>query len=254
MDASFRLDGRIALVTGAGRGIGRGIALGLASAGATVAVWDLDGDSAHSVAREVGARSFGDTVDVTDPAAVEAGLDRIDSALGPVDVLVANAGVTSRSPLESLDDEDFQRVIDVNLGGMFLCTRGVGRRLIRSGRPGSVVTLASISGLVGNRGGDNTHYCLTKGGVIAFTRSLAVDWARHRIRVNAIAPGYTATPMTDRLRDTDPTWFHDVIGRVPLQRLGTPEDMAGAVVFLASAAAAYVTGHVLVVDGGYTAW
>ena len=254
MDASFRLDGRVALVTGAGRGIGRGIAHGLASAGAMVAVWDLDGEAVQDVVREVGERSFGDTVDVTDPAAVEAGLDRVDSALGPVDVLVANAGVTSRSPLESLDDEDFRRVLDVNLGGTFVCTRGVGRRLIQSGRPGSIVALASISGLVGNRGGDNTHYCMTKGGVIAFTRSLAVEWARHGIRVNAIAPGYTATPMTDRLRDTDPTWFDDVVGRVPLQRLGTPEDMAGAVVFLASTAAAYVTGHVLVVDGGYTAW
>ena len=254
MNLSFRLDERVALVTGAGRGIGRGIAIGLAAAGATVAVWDIDAPSAATVAGEVGTSAVADVVDVTDAAAVEAGLDRIGSVLGPVDILVANAGVTSRSPLESLDDEEFSRVVGVNLGGTFVCTRGVGRRLIQSGRPGSVITVASISGLVGNRGGDNTHYCLTKGGVIAFTRSLAVEWAKHGIRVNAIAPGYTATPMTDRLHDTDPDLYEELETRVPLQRLGTPEDMAGAAVYLASPAAAYVTGHVLLVDGGYTAW
>lgn len=254
MGPSFRLDGRVALVTGGGRGIGRGIAIGLAAAGASVAVWDIDAPSAAAVAGELSEASLADAVDVTDTAAVEAGLDRIASALGLVDILVANAGVTSRSPLESLGDEDFRRVVDVNLGGTFVCTRAVGRRLIESGRPGSVITVASISGLVGNRGGDNTHYCLTKGGVIAFTRSLAVEWARHGIRVNAIAPGYTVTPMTDRLLAADPEWHQELVHRVPLERFGTPEDMAGAAVFLASPAAAYVTGHVLLVDGGYTAW
>jgi NAD(P)-dependent dehydrogenase (short-subunit alcohol dehydrogenase family) len=254
MGASFGLQDRVALVTGGGRGIGRGIAVGLAEAGASVAVWDIDPSSAATVAAELGDGAFADDVDVTNTGAVEAGLDRIASSLGLVDILVANAGVTSRSPLESLDDEDFRRVIDVNLGGTFACTRGVGRRLIDASRSGSVITIASISGVVGNRGGDNTHYCLTKGGVIAFTRSLAVEWAKYGIRVNAIAPGYTITPMTDRLHETDPDWYRELVDRVPLQRLGTPEDMAGAAVFLASPAAAYVTGHVLLVDGGYTAW
>jgi NAD(P)-dependent dehydrogenase (short-subunit alcohol dehydrogenase family) len=254
MAASFGLQDRVALVTGGGRGIGRGIAFGLAEAGAAVAVWDIDPSSAATVAAELGEGALADVVDVTDTAAVEAGLDRIASSLGLVDILVANAGVTSRSPLESLDDEDFRRVIDVNLGGTFACTRGVGRRLIDASRSGSVITIASISGVVGNRGGDNSHYCLTKGGVIAFTRSLAVEWAKYGIRVNAIAPGYTITPMTDRLHETDPSWYRELVDRVPLQRLGTPEDMAGAAVFLASPAAAYVTGHVLLVDGGYTAW
>lgn len=254
MAASFRLDDRVALVTGGGRGIGRGIAAGLGSAGAAVVIWDIDEGAAASAAQEVGGSSIADVVDVTEVGAVEAGLDRIVSSLGTVDVLVANAGVTSRSPLESLRDEDFRRVIDVNLGGTFACTRGVGRRLIEAGRPGSVVTIASISGVVGNRGGDNTHYCMTKGGVIAFTRSLAVEWAKYGIRVNAIAPGYTTTAMTDRLRDMDPGWYEELVDRVPLQRLGSPEDMAAAAVFLTSPASSYVTGHVLVVDGGYTAW
>jgi gluconate 5-dehydrogenase len=254
MGASFRLDDRVALVTGGGGGIGRGIAIELAEAGAAVAIWDVDAESAANVAEVLEGSSIADGVDVTETSAVEAGLDRIASTLGPVDILVANAGVTSRSPLESLTDEAFRRVVDVNLFGTLVCTRGVGRRLIEAGRSGSVITVASISGVVGNRGGDNTHYCLTKGGVIAFTRSLAVEWAKHGIRVNAIAPGYTVTPMTDRLYEDDPDWYEELVARVPLQRLGTPEDMAGAAVFLASPAAAYVTGHVLLIDGGYTAW
>jgi NAD(P)-dependent dehydrogenase (short-subunit alcohol dehydrogenase family) len=254
MAASFRLDDRVALVTGGGRGIGRAIASELSAAGAAVAIWDVDERSAAVAAGELGGSSIADVVDVSEFGAVESGLDRIASELGPVDVLVANAGVTARSPLESLSDEDFRRAIDVNLGGTFACARGVGRRLIESGRPGSVVTLASISGLVGNRGGDNTHYCMTKGGVIAFTRSLAVEWARYGIRVNAIAPGYTVTAMTDRLRDEDPAWYRELVDRVPLQRFGDPADVAAAAVFLASPAASYVTGHVLVVDGGYSAW
>src|SRR6059036_3534350 len=130
MDGSFRLDGRVALVTGGGRGIGRGIAKGFAAAGASVAIWDVDGDSATSVASEVEGKSLADGVDVTDVGAVEAGLDRIVPALGEVDVVVANAGATSRSPLESLGDEEFRHVLDVNLGGTFICTRAVGRRLI----------------------------------------------------------------------------------------------------------------------------
>jgi NAD(P)-dependent dehydrogenase (short-subunit alcohol dehydrogenase family) len=119
---------------------------------------------------------------------------------------------------------------------------------------GSIINVASMSGLIGNRGGDNSHYCATKGGVIALTRSLAVEWAEHRIRVNALAPGYCVTPMTDRLKERDAAFYAELIGRVPLGRFGTGQDMAGAVVYLASEAAAYVSGSVLVVDGGYTAW
>jgi NAD(P)-dependent dehydrogenase (short-subunit alcohol dehydrogenase family) len=119
---------------------------------------------------------------------------------------------------------------------------------------GSIINIASISGLVGNRGGNNSHYCASKGGVIALTRSLAVEWAKHSIRVNAIAPGYFVTPMTDRLKQRDPAFYQELVGRIPMGRFGRGQDVVGAAVYLASDASAYVTGSVLAVDGGYTAW
>jgi NAD(P)-dependent dehydrogenase (short-subunit alcohol dehydrogenase family) len=173
--------------------------------------------------------------------------------LGGLHVLVNNAGVTSRSPFEDLPLEDWERALRVNLTGTYLCSKHAARAMIAQGG-GSIVNMASISALVGNRGGDNSHYCATKGGVIALTRSLAVEWARHKIRVNALAPGYCVTPMTDRLKLRDPAFYSELVGRVPLGRFGSGQDLAGAIVYLASDASAYVSGSVLVVDGGYTAW
>jgi NAD(P)-dependent dehydrogenase (short-subunit alcohol dehydrogenase family) len=133
-------------------------------------------------------------------------------------------------------------------------TQAVGRRLIEQKAAGSLINIASISGLVGNRGGNNSHYCASKGGLIAFTRSLAVEWAPHHIRVNAIAPGYFESPMTDTLKARDESFYQSLVGRVPLGRFGQGSDLAGAAVYLASDASNFVTGHTLVVDGGYTAW
>lgn len=251
---SFRLNDKTALVTGSGRGLGQAMALALASAGAKVVLWDVneeDLNTTQSAIKAQGGEAIAAVVDVTREAAVREGLD---AAGDPIDVLVNNAGVTSGSPFEDLPQDDWERVLSVNLGGMFQCSKWIAKQMIASGKGGSIINIASISGLVGNRGGNNSHYCATKGGVIALTRSLAVEWAPHRIRVNAIAPGYFVTPMTDRLKKRDAGFYQELIDRVPLGRFGEPPDLAGAVVYLASPASSFITGNVLVVDGGYTAW
>jgi NAD(P)-dependent dehydrogenase (short-subunit alcohol dehydrogenase family) len=254
--ASFRLDGRTCLVTGAGRGLGRAMALGLAQAGGRLMLVDVNPEDLASVEAELqtaGSPAATAVVDVGDEGQVQACIAETLRRFGGLQVLVNNAGVTSRSPFEDLLLEDWERVLRVNLTGTYLCCKHAARPMIAQGG-GSIINIASMSGLVGNRGGDNSHYCATKGGVIALTRSLAVEWARHGIRVNAVAPGYCVTPMTDRLKQRDPAFYQELIDRVPLGRFGTGQDLAGAVVYLASDAAVYVSGSVLVVDGGYTAW
>lgn len=253
---TFRLVGRAAVVTGAGRGLGLAMARALAEAGAALMLIDVQADDLEVAAAslaQTGARVLYARADVTDADDVQAVLRRTIDELGGVHVLVNNAGVTSRAPFEDLEQADWDRVLKVNLGGIYQCSRWAARHMIDQG-DGSIINIASISGLVGNRGGNNSHYCATKGGVIALTRSLSVEWAAKGIRVNAIAPGYFVTPMTDRLKVNDPAFYQETVARVPLGRFGAEQDLAGAVVFLASPASAYVSGHVLVIDGGYTAW
>jgi NAD(P)-dependent dehydrogenase (short-subunit alcohol dehydrogenase family) len=255
--ASFQLDDKVAIVTGAGRGLGRAMALALAQAGANVAVWDVARDNIESVAEELrtlGREALAAEVDVGDSQRVKEAVAQVVNRFGGVQVLVNNAGVTSGSPFEDLDEADWERVLRVNMSGVFHCSKWVARQLMQQGQGGSIVNIVSISGLIGNRGGNNSHYCATKGGVIALTRSLAVEWAPHHIRVNAIAPGYFVTPMTDRLKQRDPNFYQELIDRVPLGRFGQDQDLAGAVVYLASDASSFVSGHILVVDGAYTAW
>jgi NAD(P)-dependent dehydrogenase (short-subunit alcohol dehydrogenase family) len=253
----FNLEGKSAIVTGAGRGLGQAMANALAQAGAAIAVFDVnreDAESAAAAIRASGGQAIAIAIDVTDSQQVQTGIQSVVEAFGGVDVLVNNAGVTSRSPFEDLEEDDWERILHVNLGGIYQCSRQVAKRLIQENKPGSIINIASISGLVGNRGGLNSHYCATKGGVIALTRSLAVEWAPYRIRVNAIAPGYFVTPMTDRLKNINRVFYDELVGRVPLGRFGEGSDLAGAVIYLAGQASIFVTGHILVIDGGYTAW
>ena len=253
----FHLDRQVAIVTGAGRGLGQEMAVSLARAGAKVALWDVnlvDAQGTEACILAFGGISFPFQVDVTDEAQVREAIQAVVGKFGGLSILVNNAGVTSRSPFEDLEKEDWSRVINVNLGGIYLCSRWFARHLISTATAGSIINIASMSGLVANRGGLNSHYCASKGGVIALTRSLAVEWAPYRIRVNAIAPGYFVTPMTDRLKNINPDFYNELVSRVPLGRFGDAADLAGAVIYLASEASAFVTGSILVIDGGYTAW
>jgi NAD(P)-dependent dehydrogenase (short-subunit alcohol dehydrogenase family) len=233
------------------------MAIALSQAGARVILWDVNDEdlsASRALIKDQGGTAYSAVVDVTSEKAVRDGLEAAVNHFGSIDVLVNNAGVTTGSPFEDLPQEDWERVLSVNLGGIFQCSKWVAKQMIAAGGGGSIINMASISGLVGNRGGNNSHYCATKGGVIALTRSLAVEWAPHRIRVNAIAPGYFVTPMTDRLKKRDVDFYQELIDRVPLGRFGEPPDLAGAVVYLASAASSFITGNVLVIDGGYSAW
>jgi len=245
------LTGEAAIVTGAARGIGRAIALALAEFGADVAIFDIDGEGAERTAEEVealGRRGLGLKVDVTKREEVEQGVRRVVEEFGKVDILVNNAGICINAPAEEMTEEQWDAVMDVNLRAVFICSQVVGREMIKR-KKGSIVNIASMSGLIVNRPQPQVSYNASKAGVIALTRSLAVEWAKHGIRVNAISPGYIRTEITLSRSDLIPEW----IPNIPMGRMGEPEEVAALAVFLASEASSYVTGANFVVDGGYTA-
>jgi NAD(P)-dependent dehydrogenase (short-subunit alcohol dehydrogenase family) len=256
--AWFGLEGRVAVVTGAGAngGIGHATALALAHAGADVLVSDIDGDGAAATAREIAAldrRAVSLRADLGQPDDVLAMMAAADREFGRVDILVNNVGVGHRARPEALALEDWRKVVAVNLDGTFLATREAGRRMIARGAGGSIVSISSIAGSSA-LGRGNFVYSVTKAGIIQLTRELAVEWAPHRIRVNAIQPAQVMTRAMDRmLADPrlDPATLQARFLRgIPLDRIGEPEDVAKAVVFLASDAASFITGHSLPVDGG----
>ncbi|GGR89660.1 SDR family NAD(P)-dependent oxidoreductase [Deinococcus sedimenti] len=242
----FRLDGRHALVTGGAQGIGFEIAQGLAQAGARVTIADLNPDTGHAAARSLGGQF--EVLNVTDASAVAA----LARKLPDVDVLVNNAGIVRNTPAEDTPDDDWRAVIDVNLSGVYWCCREFGRSMLERGR-GSIVSTASMSGLISNHPQPQAAYNASKAAVIHLTRSLAGEWAPRGVRVNCVAPGYTATPLTKRGLDT-PEWRETWLKETPMGRLAEPAEIAPAVLYLASDAASFVTGHALVVDGGYTCW
>jgi NAD(P)-dependent dehydrogenase (short-subunit alcohol dehydrogenase family) len=254
----FGLDDRVAVVTGAGAngGIGHAVALGLAHAGAHVFVSDVDAEGAAETAREVlrlGQRAVAVRTDLGQPADVLAMMEAVDREFGHVDILVNNVGIGHRARPESLSLEDWRKVVAVNLDGTFLVTRETGRRMIARKAGGSIVSISSIAGSSA-LGRGNFVYSVTKAGIIQLTRELAVEWAPHRIRVNAIQPAQTMTKAMDRMLSDprlDPATLKERFLRgIPLDRIGEPEDIAKAAVFLASDAAGFITGHSLPVDGG----
>jgi NAD(P)-dependent dehydrogenase (short-subunit alcohol dehydrogenase family) len=250
----FDLAEKTAIVTGGGSGIGRQMAEGLAEAGANLVLCARKAERCEQAAGELeglGVRALGLGCDVRDPEQIDAVVRRTVHELGGVDVLVNNAGTVWGAAPEDMPLEGWQKVVDVNLTGVFLFAQAAGRVMIERGG-GSIVNIASVSGLRGAPAEvvNTVVYHATKGGVIAFTRDLAWKWARHGIRVNAIAPGWFPSDMSKFVLDRQ---GDDLARRIPLGRFGGAEDLKGAVVFLASPASAYVTGHTLVVDGGQSA-
>jgi len=251
---SFRLDGRRALVTGGGRGLGRMIATTLAQAGADVAITSRTAGSADAAAAEIasatGRRVQAFALDVTVPDDIPRTVADVEAALGPIDILINNAGLNIRGPIQKLSEADWDAVVDTNLKGPFLVTRAVGPGMVARGW-GRVVNLASILGVVSLP--ERTPYCSSKSGVIGLTRVLGLEWAGTGVTVNALCPGVFGTEMNTALL-ADPAKHAEFVRRIPMGRLGDVDELAGAVLFLSSPASSYVTGTSLFVDGGWTAW
>lgn len=251
MTGLFSLEGRLALITGSARGIGLTLATGLAEHGASVVVNARGREAAANTVRslrEAGRTAHEAVFDVTDPAAVEAEVARIENEVGPLDILVANAGIQHRSPLEEFPDDKFQQMLQTNIAGVFNVGKAVARRMIPRGR-GKIINIASVQAELARPG--IAPYTATKGAVRNLTRGMCTDWARHGLQINAIAPGYFRTEMNKALTE-DAAFTAWLEQRTPARRWAEVHELIGATVFLASDASSFVNGHTLYVDGGIT--
>lgn len=249
MTDRFDLTGQHALVTGAGRGIGLEIARTLKGAGAAVTIGEFLEDAGQAAAEELGGNFV--QVDVRDPRSAERMIAEAETH-APLDILVNNAGIANNVAAEDASDDDWSNVINVNLNGVFWCSRAAGKKMLARGT-GNIVNIASMSGMIVNKPQPQAAYNVAKAGVIMLTKSLAAEWAQRGVRVNSVSPGYIGTEMT-KAGMSNEDWNRQWLEMTPMGRVGEPADIAHAVLYLASDAARFATGTNLVVDGGYTAW
>lgn len=249
-DPLFDVRGKVALVTGASSGLGEHFALALAARGATVVAGARRADRLESLAARIradGGTAHAVALDVTDPASVEAAVGRAASVAGRIDILVNNAGIADTKPSLEVTESDWRRVMDTNLDGAWRMAQAVAKSMVAARRPGAIVNIASILGL--RQATHLASYAAAKAALVQLTKVLALEWARHGIRVNAIAPGYIVTEMNRDFFSSEPG--QAMAKRVPQRRIGSPRDLEGALLLLASDAGAYMTGSVVVVDGGH---
>lgn len=248
---AFNLQGKVAIVTGSGTGLGRGMAVGLAEAGADIAgVYNSSEPDCAEVITGMGRKFLGIKADLADLEQIEPIVEKTIENFGRVDILVNNAGIIRRQPALEFSRENWDEVLNLNLRSLFFLAQAVARRLVAQGSGGKIINIASMLSFQG--GILVPSYTASKSGVMGLTRELACEWAAHNINVNAIAPGYMATENTKALQQ-DPVRNADILKRIPAGHWGRPEDLAGAVVFLASEAANYIHGYTLAVDGGWLA-
>ena len=251
----YDLTDRVAVVTGGGRNIGLACVEALSEAGAHVIIAEIDpvvAEAARQAMHQAGYEVEVMPLDVTDAEAVQATADAVIQNHGRVDVLVCNAGVAFHAPAEAISDEQWLRVIDLNLNGVFWCCRAFGAPMLEAGK-GSIVNIGSMSGVISNKPQPQAHYNASKAAVHMLTKSLAGEWARRGVRVNAVAPTYIETAMT-RQGMNNPAWYPTWLEMTPMHRVGQPDEIASVVLFLASDASSLMTGSIVLADGGYTVW
>lgn len=250
---SMRLDGQVAIVTGGGTGLGRAGALAFAAAGADVAIAARHLERCEAVAAEIratGRRAIAVPTDIVKAADCQALAERVTAELGRIDILFNNAGITSAKPFLELPEDEWRRIIDVNLNGTYLCTRAVAPQMVAQ-KSGRIINMGSVLSV--RAAGNRSAYSASKAAVANLTRALAIELGPHGITVNAIGPTVIVTDLNRDLIQKQPQFYNEFLKRVPMGRFGQPEDIAGALVFLASPAASLVTGQILCIDGGYTA-
>lgn len=252
MRSIFDIEGRIVLITGSSRGLGFALAKGFCEAGAIVVLNGTNEETLKAsvdILKKTGGRVSGYAFDVTDKTEVAKNIALIENKVGPISVLVNNAGIQRRSPLEQMPLDDWKAVIDVNLNSAFIVSQAVAKYMIPR-KYGRIINISSLNAEAARA--TTANYCASKGGLKMLTKSMATEWGKHNILTNAIGPGYFSTDMTRPLQD-DPTFDTWVKSEVPLQRWGKPEELVGAAVYLSSDAASYVNGHTIYVDGGWQA-